>query len=246
MKYTLKQIVLFILIIVVITSIILFFIKQRNNTKQVKINESQIQSYCYYRENKLENGFKDVAWLRLNIDGLKVSGEFQNLPTEKDSKKGAFEGTLSTPIDKWENKILDVSWDSFAEGMENKEELMIKFGDENTASVGFGEMKELENGSYGYKDKENIMYQKGMSKVDCTTMTEKLDVEKYVRENINKIAPNNTVLGGIWYAYKIETDQENKTGYVEYEDGHVKSEGKFTYEYDQNRNIKIIDFKITE
>jgi hypothetical protein len=91
---------------------------------------------CYYRSTKTTSGFYDVAWLKLNILGEKVTGEFNNLPAEKDSKVGIFEGTILPANSTINEKSATVWWDSRAEGMEVKEELSVKSSKDEKISIG--------------------------------------------------------------------------------------------------------------
>src|ERR1035437_2440226 len=43
----------------------------------------------------------------------------------------------------------------------------------------------------------DICYQ--LSQIDCEALNDKIIVEKYIRDNIKTIAPENAVLGGSWY-----------------------------------------------
>lgn len=54
-------------------------------------------------------------------------------------------------------------------------------------------------------------------------------VEKYIRENIKTLAPEEPVLGGSWYVIAVEIDKETKTGMMTYEDGHIQGVATFGY-----------------
>lgn len=54
-------------------------------------------------------------------------------------------------------------------------------------------------------------------------------VEKYLRENIKTLAPEEPVLGGSWYVLSVEIDTSKKTGVVVYEDGHIQGKASFFY-----------------
>jgi len=61
---------------------------------------------------------------------------------------------------------------------------------------------------------------------------EKILVEKYIRENIKTIAPEEPVLGGAWYVTSVNIDTLSKTGNMTYEDGHIDGKAAFTYTLD--------------
>jgi hypothetical protein len=216
-------------------------IKITTPTKE-PINESR--NLCYYRADKTSSGFYDKAWLKLSILDDKISGEFHNLPAESDSKVGTFEGILEGKLDpKSMSREALVWWNSRAEGMEVKEELMIKWGD-GSATAGFGEMVDRGDGVYVYKDKSNLYYIKGMDQKDCEYLDEEIFVEKYIRDNIQTIATNKTALGGTWYVIYATINPATKTGEVIYEDGHIQSKASFTYTY--NATLEMVTFPTFE
>ena len=208
--------------------------------------EKGLVELCYYRGDKTSGGFYDVAWLKLNILGDKVTGEFNNLPAESDSKIGKLEGTVGPLIPEIMARRATVWWDSLAEGMNVKEELAIEFGD-GSATAGFGEMVDRGDGVYVYKDKTNLYYIKGMSQIDCETLDEKLFTEKYVRDNIKTIATNKPVLGGSWYVISVVANPLAHTGEVVYEDGHIQSKANFTYTYNNNpQSVTVTKWEVTK
>jgi hypothetical protein len=89
------------------------------------IVEKEPISLCYFYSNKTDRGLYDKASLRLDLSGEKVTGEFNNIPAEKDSKVGKFEGTVG-PLDQSKmGRTANVWWDSLGEGMKVKEELIV-------------------------------------------------------------------------------------------------------------------------
>lgn len=233
-----------------IVGLVYLSIKTDKKTAQEKETQTQTQettetrSLCYYRSDLTKNNFYDKAWLKLNITGDKVTGEFQHLPAETDSKVGKFEGTLDPLNQESMSRSSAVWWDSMAEGMEVKEELTIKWGD-GSATVGFGEMTDRGDGVYVYKNKDNLYWIKSMDQIDCESLDEKLFTEKYIRDNISTIATNKPVLGGTWYAITVNVNTSTKTGDISYEDGHIQSKASFTYTYDKtSNNLDITKFEI--
>ncbi|OGI76379.1 hypothetical protein A3C57_01215 [Candidatus Nomurabacteria bacterium RIFCSPHIGHO2_02_FULL_33_12] len=58
---------------------------------------------------------------------------------------------------------------------------------------------------------------------------EQVVVEKYIRDNIKTLAPEDPVLGGSWYVVSVSVDSTAKSGEVLYEDGHIQGKANFTY-----------------
>lgn len=109
----------------------------------------------------------DNATLRMLIaDGTKVTGSFKFLPAEKDSKVGHIEG-IAGPVDpQMMARTANLWWTASGEGIINKEELTIIFG-EGTANPGFGEMKDRGDGVYVYANPEKIDYSLNLQQTDC-------------------------------------------------------------------------------
>ncbi len=108
----------------------------------------------------------DKAQLSMDLRADQVIGELNWLPAEKDKKTGIFRGTVS-PVDKMSmSRTVHALWDVSAEGVTNKEELIIKFG-EGTANIGFGEMKLGPDGVWVYADPEHLSYEPNLSDTDC-------------------------------------------------------------------------------
>jgi hypothetical protein len=200
-------------------------------------------SLCYIYAKETPSKLFDKYWIRLDILGNKVSGEFDNIPAEKDSKTGDFEGTVG-PVDQKEMaRTADVWWNTFGEGITAKEQLLIKFGD-GSASPGAGELIDRGDGVYVYKDKNNLFYNFSLSQISCEDLNEINFVEKYIRDNIKTIAINKPVLGGSWYVMSVQIIPSTKSGTVVYEDGHIQSRATFNYELDDSyKNVIITDFK---
>jgi hypothetical protein len=185
---------------------------------------------CFYQEgpNKTLSGYYDIAWLKINLTGDKVTGEFRNLPAEKDRKVGTFEGSVSKVDPYIMARTADVTWSALQEGMQTKEQLRIVFG-EGTANAYFGEMVDKGDGVYVYKDLDKLTAGMSMNDVACSDIDDRLAVEKYVRDNIKTLVPEKPVLGGSWYALNIHVDPRSKTGTMEYEDGHIQGKASFSY-----------------
>lgn len=240
----------FIILVIIIVGAI-WFLNSKYNNEKIDKNESNNQeeisepiSLCYYLSKKTDIELYDRTWLKINILDDKVNGEFQHLPAETDSKIGAFEGEVGPLDPKIMGRRANVWWNSFAEGMSVKEELVIEFG-EGSATVAFGEMVDRGDGVYVYKDKENLFYIEQMNQIDCNFLEEKINVEKYVQDNIKTIATNKPVLGGSWYVFSVEVIPSTNKGFVIYEDGHIQSKANFTYIYKEyTQEIEISKFEI--
>ncbi len=197
---------------------------------------------CYQYSHKTTNDLTDRAWLRMNIDGDQVTGEYRNLPAEKDSKVGTFSGTVHAVYPQTSSRIADVVWNTEAEGMSAKEQLRIEFG-EGSAVALFGAMKDAGDGTYVYADPAHLTPGFQMSQVDCSRLNETFAVESYIRTNIARLANEDATLGGTWYVNSIDVDAIAHNGSVTYEDGHVSRFAIFTYTYDTSSNkVSITSF----
>jgi hypothetical protein len=168
-----KKILLGIVVLVGIVCGIFYFLNKKEIIAPVVVspvatNVNKIE-LCFYGENKTSRGLYDMAWLKMNIAGDKVDGEFRNLPAEKDSKVGTFEGTVGAVDKTMMARTADVWWDSMAEGMQVKEQLRIIFGEGN-AAAGFGEMVDRGDGVYVYKDPTKLTYGMSMTDVACSDL----------------------------------------------------------------------------
>ncbi len=213
----------------VIVAFILYFIFAKDsNEVPVVAPETTSIDLCFYKEVPTESGLSDKAWLWMNLDGEQVLGEFRNLPAEKDSKVGIFQGTVGAVDPYAMARTADVWWEAKAEGTTVLEQLRIVFG-EGTASVGFAEMVDRGDGVYVYKDENNITYWQDLYDVSCDDLSERLLVEEYVRANIATLATEEPVLGGSWYVVSLAVNLGADTVDVVYEDGHVQGTDTFSY-----------------
>jgi hypothetical protein len=200
---------------------------------------------CYYRSDKTSRGLYDRAWLTLAVTGTNVTGEFRNLPAETDSKVGTFTGTIAKDPNGTDT-IASVWWNSMAEGMNNTEELQLKYNDTKAQAL-FAEMVDRGDGVYVYKDKTKGVYTPSMSVINCDSLTELLSVEKFIRDNIQTIATNKPTLGGTWEVRQVVVDPQTHTATISYEDGHIQSQGKVDYTFDlASKNTTVTKFNVTK
>jgi hypothetical protein len=244
MKY--KIILLVFLLLILILGF--FFVKNNKALSPSpvinEIKQEDTVSLCYYYSNKTDRGFYDKTYLRLNISGEKVTGEFSNYPAEKDSKVGTFEGVVGSVDKSSMGRTAELWWDSFAEGMKVKEELNIEFGD-GSASALYGEMIDRGDGVYVYKNKTEIFFGPSLGQISCEDMDEIVTVEKYIKDNIKTIATNKPVLGGSWYMTSVFVDYILDKGTVTYEDGHIQASAVFEYKFSSNtKNVTITKFEV--
>ena len=157
------------IVVAVIITIVLL-----GNKKPLAINPEpqpiQPIEMCYHYSKKQPSGFSDKAILKMTLTGTggsQVTGEYKNLPAEKDSKVGTFTGTVGPMDPKISARTADVWWNSMAEGMTVTEQLKIVFG-EGSAVAKFGEMIDRGDGTYIYKDPTHLTNGFQMSQVDCT------------------------------------------------------------------------------
>ncbi len=166
-----KNIIALFFIILIAGGLVFYFKYYKQPTPtEVKTDESSIVSMCYYYADKTRNDTEDREWVRLDIDGGKVTGEHYYVPAEKDSKVGNFEGTVGAFDSNISGRVAEVTWTAMAEGTENKEELLIEFG-EGSAVALFGEMVDKGDGTYAYKDKTKVTPGFPMWQMDCATLT---------------------------------------------------------------------------
>lgn len=240
MKKILIYIILFIIIFIII-GVILFSTKSEKNDVSLTPTPKESIDMCYRHSKDTSNGLADRAWLKMSILEDKISGEYQNLPAEKDSKIGTFVGDVGPMDPRISGRIADVWWNSFAEGMNTTEQLKIEFG-EGSAVVFFGEMTDRGDGVYVYKDIEKLTPGFQMSQVDCEVLDDLIIVEKYIRDNIKTIITEKPVLGGTWYVISVNINPSTKTGVVTYEDGHIEGSKNFNYIRNNNEvEINLID-----
>ncbi|MFA5999791.1 MAG: hypothetical protein WC783_02295 [Candidatus Paceibacterota bacterium] len=237
-----KKLLTFIVLILIIIVGAYLFGANKSQEAPIVVEEPKSIQLCFYKEgpNKTPGGYYDIAWLKMNLTGDKVTGEFRNLPAEKDSKVGTFEGAVGEKDPYMMARVADVTWSALQEGMQTKEQLRIIFG-EGTANAYFGEMVDKGDGVYVYKDLNKLIPGMSMNDVACSDIDDRLAVEKYVRDNIKNLVPEKPVLGGSWYALNVRVDPRTKTGTMEYEDGHVM--GKKTFSYSINNGQVSIEVK---
>ena len=181
-------------------------------------------------------GFHDEYTLRMLLNGEKVTGQLNYLPGEKDTKVGKIEGTVG-PVDKIAMaRTADLWWNTFGEGISAKEQLRIIFG-EGTASIGAGELVDRGDGVYVYKDPTKLQYAFSLTDVSCSDLTERENVESYLKNNISTLSPVKAVLGGTWYVLTSNIDLAKNSGTVTYEDGHVQEKKNFTYTVNEKQEV---------
>lgn len=124
---------------------------------------------CYQYIGTPVNGHADREILRIAVDGDGISGSYEYIPAEKDSKTGDFVGQVGPMKPETSSRTADVSWNVMAEGMRATEQLRFEFG-EGSAVAMFGEMVDMGDGSYGYKDVAKLTPGSQMSQVDCDSL----------------------------------------------------------------------------
>lgn len=180
-----KKILTYVAILVVFIVVISVFLFKNKKLDIVKnLPTPEVINMCYQYSQNTSSGFVDRAWLKMSILGDKVTGEYQNLPAEKDKKVGKFSGTVGKMDPKISGRIADVWWDSSAEGMNVKEQLNIEFGEGGAVAL-FGEMVDKGNGVYVYKDVTKLTGGFQMSQIDCEALDEKINLlNKPTKESV--------------------------------------------------------------
>lgn len=135
----------------------------------VVVQGNQPIELCFARTFTTQSGLVDRTFLRMDLSGGNVTGDFRMLPAEKDSKQGVFSGTVTDVDPRSMSRLAVVWWEASAEGTTTTEELRVRFG-EGTASIGFGEMVDRGDGAYVYKDPNNISYSLDLNDVACDSI----------------------------------------------------------------------------
>lgn len=148
---------------VVVAAIFLFYKKEKGNEVAV---DTQPVELCYRSAVEGKSGLVDRSTLHVKISGTNVTGDYQNLPAEKDKKVGTFVGTVGPVNPQTSSRMAELMWNSSAEGMNVTEELNIEFG-EGSAVALFGEMVDRGDGVYMYKDKKKLSPGVQLSQFDC-------------------------------------------------------------------------------
>lgn len=165
-----KLLIIGVSIIIIAVAAIYFIIQKKPvvSPDPVVANPEPVMM-CYQYSKKMPSGFSDKAVLKMTLSGpggSQVTGEYKNLPAEKDSKSGTFTGTVGPMDPKISARTADVWWNSMAEGMRVTEQLKIVFGD-GSAAAQFGEMVDRGDGTYVYKDPAHLTNGFQMSQTDC-------------------------------------------------------------------------------
>lgn len=234
-----KKILIILIVFVALFSTFLFLKENKNISQKQKGVE-----FCFYSKDKTKDGSYDKQFLYFVVDGGNVSGDYEFLPAQKDSKVGSFSGSVFGFDPAISGRKMDLIWETLAEGTTNKEQLFIVYG-EGSAVAYFGEQIKNQDNILVYKDPNNIYPTSTMSQIDCASLGEMLVVESYIRSEIASIATNKPVLGGTWYVVDIFVNTNDKIGEVVYEDGHIQSTAKFSYSVDVE-GIKITSFQVVK
>lgn len=176
-----KILVYIVLIIIIIVGAIVYLSKSKKSeiiiqNPPVSTPTKEAIGMCYEYSKETSRGFADRAWLKMSILGDKVTGEYQNIPAEKDKKVGKFNGTVGSMDPKISGRIADVMWESEGEGMSVTEQLKIEFG-EGSAVALFGEMVDRGDGVYLYKDATKLTGGFQMSQIDCEALDDEVGVK---------------------------------------------------------------------
>lgn len=210
---------------IILGVIVIGLIYTIGNKNNIVTRDSHVARMCYfYKEKNNETGLSDRAWLTYVKINDTVEGLYYNLPAGKDSKFGPFSGALIN-----NNTSISGTWAASAEGMENKEQVLIDINPE-TAQVLFGEMVLGQDNMYYYKDLTQLFPSFQMSKINCDNLDDQVMVENYVRANIGNITNKKPVLGGNWYITSVEVNVLEKEVLAQFEDGHVQEKEVFRYQ----------------
>ncbi len=166
-NHTKRRFGVFIVLLVAFIIIVLVALSDKGVMPNDSIGENTTSvKQCYIWNT--EAG--DKATLLLTTINTNVEGSFSFIPAEKDSKRGVFTGTLSALPGNSGTRTVHGWWNVLAEGMNNKEEILISLSG-STAAVGFGEMKDAGDGSYVYSDVTKLSYQPVLQETNCDDLT---------------------------------------------------------------------------
>lgn len=185
---------LIVIIMILLVINVLFFTEDKQlTTSSINSTSSQPILMCYQYSKQTQRGYTDRALLKLSILGDKVTGEYKNLPAEKDSKVGTFIGSVGVMDPKISGRIADVWWNSTAEGINVTEQLKIIFG-EGSAVALFGEMVDRGDGVYIYKDISKLTsgFQMTQTYSDCSFSDIVGVVNSVIDKNTKTISGGNT------------------------------------------------------
>ena len=230
--------------VIAVGGCVVYFLTQKKSENLTPVAPTDEISMCYTYSKEALRGFFDDFSLRLNILGNTVTGEYKSSPAEKDYKAGPFEGTVGVLEQKSMSRTADVFWNSFAEGMHVKEELLIKFGDGSAVTGATGLINRGDEVYIIPNKSKTIFGGPTLSQVACSFLDEKEHVEKYIRDNIKTIATNKPALGGSWYVIGVHANPAIHTANVVYEDGHIRSKAEVLYEIKPSGEIFVQDFKV--
>ena len=162
-----KQSKYILLSIAVLLVIILGFIKtdKQSEIKDENKTETSSVASCYIWNTEAGDSAKlKLVFDITDLDNNTISGGFFDFsPAGKDKKSGPLSGSFDVEGDRATGHLI---WDASAEGVTNKEELIVIFG-LDIAQPGFGEMKESSNGIFVYADPKNISYPINLQRTDC-------------------------------------------------------------------------------
>lgn len=231
--------VFIVVVILIIIAIVVYFVTKEDVISPT-VTDSKPIELCFAKiGTPNERGFYDKYTLRLTLSGeggKNATGELKFLPGEKDTKVGKFEGTVGPVYPKMMARTADLWWNTFGEGMNVMEEQRIIFG-EGVASIGFGGTADRGDGVYAYTASPDIHYTLDLNDIACSDLTERENVDKYLKENISKLSPVKTVLGGTWNVLSATLDLGKNSGTVMYEDGHVQEKRNFSYNVNEKSEV---------
>lgn len=168
-NHTKRRFGLFVVLIALFVIITLVVLSDRTIAKNDLVVEDKAPlavKQCFIWNT--EDG--DKATLLLTTIDTNVEGSFSFLPSEKDSKRGVFTGTLSSLAGNSSIRTIHGWWNVLSEGMNTKEEILISLR-ESTAVIGFGEMKDNGDGSYVYADVTKLLYQPVLQETSCDDLS---------------------------------------------------------------------------
>jgi len=155
----------YLLIVVVLAIIVLVATsKMPKGDTVTEVPQDEQAVLCYYSSTPTASGFNDVYSLKLTVVGDTATGELATVPAEKDRMKGTLEGVIIPSTE--EEYLFAGKYMNSAEGMTNTDDRMIKLS-ATDAKIGYGETVQNPDGTYSYKDSNNLNYSLAIPRVDC-------------------------------------------------------------------------------
>lgn len=211
-------------------SYIVYLYNQKDALNQNIPFESQTAEYCYEQQfvseyKLMDINYRDYYTLVMNTVGNDVTGELSYMPSQKDTKTGNIQGTI-TKDDTSNRSIFTGTWTAYAEGDTYKENIVIVFGPSDAKVFENQDTLDKSISDFDFVTPNIIL-----PKIDCDYVYERQKATDTFMASFDTLVSNVPELGGSFYPLLIYVDTLNDTLYCVYEDGHVQYSESFVYQY---------------